>query len=362
MNQTIKKYPAMTGFGHARPARSVSNDELSRFMETSDEWIRSRTGIERRNISETEDTEKLAEQAARAAIEDAGIVIQKIGLIVCATITSANRSPSTACLVQKALGLNDNQIFAFDISAACSGFLFGLRTADAMMQSGDIEAALVIGAENLSKFIDWSDRSTAVIFADGAGPAVLTKSGSRPLVHFSGTAGDDEGTIRIKARGPQPFGPGPVTDPAGFIEMNGGDTFKFAVSAMEESVRQVLDTAGCTVGDIDWIVPHQANSRIIGAVTRRMRLPKDRVYINIDRWGNTSAASIPIALSEMRESGKLADGDRIILTGFGAGFSWGAALAEIGTRASASETAGARVSESDGPEAAGPEGSDTIHD
>ncbi|MGI6109834.1 MAG: beta-ketoacyl-ACP synthase III [Eubacteriaceae bacterium] len=323
-------YPSVIGTGHARPSRTVENAELSQYMETDDAWIRSRTGIERRNVSEDEDVSELSVRAARMAIADAGINKEEIGLIVCATISADCNTPSAACLIQEALGLNGLPVMAFDVNAACSGFMFALRTADSLMQTGDFGYALVIGAENLTKYVDWSDRNTAIIFADGAGAVILDSCADQPMLHYSRTKGDTDGVIRCKARKPQKFGHTDIDgyDEPGYIRMKGREVFRFAVAAMQEAVEALLDQSDFSLEDIDWIIPHQANKRIIDHVARKMKIPEDKVVVNIQNWGNTSAASIPIALSELRQQGKLEPGMKIILTGFGAGFTWGGALVE----------------------------------
>ena len=310
------------GTGAYLPERVLTNEELSKMVETNDEWITQRVGIRERHISEVETASDLAIKAAKKALENSGLVGADIDLIVCATISSETLCPTVAGLVGAAIGA---QCPAFDVSSACSGFLFALDTAAAFIDRGGIRNALVIGAERLSKLVDWSDRSTCVIFGDGAGAAVITK-GDNYLAHLLYTCGGNE-VIEIPSfSGTSPFYKNEPKHP--YIFMDGQETFKFAVKKIVEDVNAVLDKAGLTIDDIAFIVPHQANTRIIDYAAKRLGISRDKIFVNIDKVGNTSAASVPIALSQLAESGKLHKGDKIILCAFGGGLSSAACIIE----------------------------------
>ena len=303
------------GTGSAVPSKTVTNEDLSGRMETSDEWIRTRVGVAERRIATTESTADLAYEAAVKALEMSGISADSLDLIVAATITPDRVCPTTAGTVQARLGASCP---AFDISSACSGFLFALETAAGFFARGNTKRALVIGAERISKIIDWTDRSTAVIFGDGAGAAVL-EAGDACLCSELCTMGGDD-VIRIPAfGGTSPFTEIEKENPVIFME--GQETFKFAVGAFVDHIRSMADKAGIAVGDIDHIVPHQANERIIRMAARRLKLPDEKFVMNIDRYGNTAAASVPIALDELNRSGKLKSGDLVAMVAFGGGLS-----------------------------------------
>jgi len=303
------------GTGSAVPSKTVTNEDLSGMMETSDEWIRTRVGVAERRIATTESTADLAYEAAVKALEMSGISADSLDLIVAATITPDRVCPTTAGTVQARLGASCP---AFDISSACSGFLFALETAAGFFARGNTKRALVIGAERISKIIDWTDRSTAVIFGDGAGAAVL-EAGDACLCSELCTMGGDD-VIRISAfGGTSPFTEIEKENPVIFME--GQETFKFAVGAFVDHIRGMADKAGIAVGDIDHIVPHQANERIIRMAARRLKLPDEKFVMNIDRYGNTAAASVPIALDELNRSGKLKSGDLVAMVAFGGGLS-----------------------------------------
>lgn len=320
---------SIKGFGYALANRKVSNEELASVVDTNDEWIASRTGIRSRYISEEENTSDLGARAARMALETSKLAASEIDLIIVATFTPDYTTPSTACLIQEKLGMNEQQVMAFDINAACSGFLYALEVAHSMIACDMAKNALVIGAEVISKQLDWQDRSTCIIFADGAGAAVVKQEETKKrMLHFAGSKGDVQGIIHADAPKPRALF-SPSDDTKSLVRMNGSETFRFAVSAMQESMEHVLHKAGVSMKDIDWIVPHQANLRIISNVCRRMDIDMAHVYINIDRIGNTSAASIPLALGEMWEAGLLKKGMRILLSGFGAGFTWAGAYIEL---------------------------------
>ena len=303
------------GTGSAVPSKTVTNEDLSGMMETSDEWIRTRVGVAERRIAVTESTADLAYEAAVKALEMSGISADSLDLIVAATITPDRVCPTTAGTVQARLGASCP---AFDISSACSGFLFALETAAGFFARGSAKRALVIGAERISKIIDWTDRSTAVIFGDGAGAAVL-EAGDACLCSELCTMGGDE-VIRIPAfGGTSPFTESEKENPVIFME--GQETFKFAVGAFVNHIHSMAEKAGIAVGDIDHIVPHQANERIIRMAARRLKLPDDKFVMNIERYGNTAAASVPIALDELSRSGKLKSGDLVAMVAFGGGLS-----------------------------------------
>ena len=325
----VMKTCRIKGFGYAHATRSVSNDELATVVDTNDEWISSRTGIRSRYISEEENTSDLGARAARMALETSKVSAKEIDLIICATFTPDYTTPSTACLIQEKLGMNEQRVMAFDINAACSGFLYALEVAHSMLASGMATNALVIGAEVISKQLDWNDRSTCIIFADGAGAAVVKQEATtRRMLHFASSKGDVQGIIHADAPRPRKLFAAP-DETKSLVRMSGSETFRFAVTAMQESMEDVMLQAGVGIEDIDWIVPHQANLRIISNVCRRMKIDMDRVYVNIDQTGNTSAASIPLALGEMWEQGLLKEGMNIVLSGFGAGFTWAGAYIEL---------------------------------
>ena len=310
------------GTGAYLPERVLTNEELSKMVETNDEWITQRVGIRERHISEVATASDLAIKAAKKALENSGLVGADIDLIVCATISSETLCPTVAGLVGAAIGA---KCPAFDVSSACSGFLFALDTAAAFIDRGGIRNALVIGAERLSKLVDWSDRSTCVIFGDGAGAAVITK-GDNYLAHLLYTCGGNE-VIEIPSfSGTSPFYKNEPKHP--YIFMDGQETFKFAVKKIVEDVNAVLDMAGLTIDDIAYIVPHQANVRIIDYAAKRLKISTDKIYVNIDKVGNTSAASVPIALSELAGSGRVKKGDKIIMCAFGGGLSSAACIIE----------------------------------
>jgi 3-oxoacyl-[acyl-carrier-protein] synthase-3 len=323
-----KKNAVILGTGRAYPEGVLTNQDLERMVETSDEWITTRTGIKQRHkAAEGEYTSMFAVEASRKAIEQARIDPIDIGLVICATVTPDQILPSTGCLVQAELGAN--RAAAFDLAAACSGFLYGLTMANQMIRSGQTKYALVVGAEILTRYVDYTDRSTCVIFGDGAGAAVL------------GASEEDRGILstRIYSDGryaEQLFSPGggtripPTADTlAGglhFYKMRGNELFKVAVRSMADVSREVLEDAGYKAEDVKLFIPHQANQRITDAVADKLNVEAERVYSNIAYHGNTSSASIPIALDECVEAGKVRDGDLVLLASFGGGVTWGAVL------------------------------------
>ena len=308
------------------PSRVVTNADLEKLVDTSDEWIRTRTGIrERRIATPDESVLPFALDASRKALDMSGVAPADIDLIICATVTPDVPIPATACLLQHHLGCN--RAAAFDMQAGCSGFIYAQSVAKQFIVSGRCRNVLVIGAEILSKFLDWSDRTTCVIFADGAG-AVVMSAGSLPRgVLASALYSDGSMSDFICMEGGGSKHPATKDTIAGglhFIKMRGNETFKIAVRSIEEVSREVLATAGLTPEDVTWFIPHQANLRIIDAVSERLGIPEDRRYVNIDKYGNTSAASIPIALDEAVRSGKVKQGDVILMAAFGAGLTWAA--------------------------------------
>lgn len=313
------------GVGKYAPSKIVTNDQLSEIIETSDEWIYTRTGIKQRHVSIGEDTSYMAAEASKIALENANIGAVDIDLIVVATCTPDMYTPSTACIVQSIIGANNS--VAFDISAACSGFIYGLDVAKSLMKSNDYNHALVIGAENLSKSVDWEDRSTCVLFGDGAGAVVLSKSDNSGLISsFCKSEGDKYKCITIEGNDvDSPFVEN-KTIKSSKLKMNGNEVFKFATSTIVNSINKVLNENDLKLDDIDYIIPHQANVRIIEYAAKKLKVSIDKFYMNIEEYGNTSAASIPIALSEMWEKNLLKEGNKIILVGFGAGLTYGATL------------------------------------
>ncbi len=311
----------IAGTGMYVPENIVTNDDLSKLVETNDEWIRTRVGIERRHISVDETTADMAVKAAEAALENSGIKPEELDLILVSTVSGDYICPTVACLVQQALGVH---CLAYDISAACSAFLFLLETAAGYFARGTVKKALVIGAERMSRIIDWSDRSTCVIFGDGAGAAVLEEGDNYLASHFNVQGGAE--VIRIPASaGKSPFYKGEsLGEP--YVFMNGQETFKFAVNSISHDIKTILEKAGMGIDDIKYVVPHQANLRIIDAASRRSGIPLDKFYVNIQEYGNTSSASIPMALDELNRAGKLERGDNILFTAFGGGLASAASI------------------------------------
>ena len=313
------------GWGHCLPKKIVTNDDLAKIVDTNDEWISTRTGIKTRHLVEDELTSDLAYGAAKMAIEKSGISVDDIDSIVIATVTPDNTTPSLAAKVSNKLGAKSGTI-TYDISAACSGFVYGLTQADNMIRLGQIKTALVIGAESLSKIVDWTDRNTCVLFGDGAGAVVIrAKEGE-------GTSADT-GILATKlyADGAhyeslKTTGGVATTKNAGYVFMDGKEVFKFAVNSLSQAAEAVMEMGGISNKEVDWLIPHQANIRIISNVGEKLELPTEKVIVAVDHHGNTSAASIPLALSENIESGKIKKGDIIVMTAMGAGFTWGGAL------------------------------------
>jgi 3-oxoacyl-[acyl-carrier-protein] synthase-3 len=309
----------VTGVGSALPKRRVTNEELAATVDTSDEWIVERTGIRSRYLaSDGETTGSLATEAARRALDHAGIAATDIGLIVLATATPDQTFPSTATKVQAALGI-DNCI-AFDVHAVCTGFLYALTVADSMLRSGSARHALVIGAETFSRLLDWEDRATCVLFGDGAGALVLAlEDGERGILSTKLHADGRHNDLLFVDGGPS------TTGTVGKLRMKGREVFRHAVVNLAEVMNEVLEGAGVSSGDVDWVVPHQANARILEATAKKLGLPREKVIVTVDRHANTSAASVPLAFDTAVKDGRIKRGDLVILEAMGGGFTWGAA-------------------------------------
>lgn len=301
--------------GRALPAKVVTNDDMSKLVETSDEWITTRTGIRTRHFCAGETQADLAEQAARRALERGKVDVGDLCACIVATVTPDCSAPTSACLLQQRLDLPED-IPCFDMNVGCTGFIYALQVARGFLLQSGRPYALVIGAEALSHITDFTDRGTCVLFGDGAGAAVVTLADS-PYACTLGARGDTE-AIFIE-------GPGPERP---YIHMDGQKVFRFAVEAVPHCIRVLLEETGLTLADIDWFVPHQANKRIIDHVAKKLKVPNEKFYQNMMRYGNTSAASIPIALDEMAEQGLLEKGQKVLCVGFGAGLTWGGALLE----------------------------------
>ncbi len=318
------------GTGAYVPARVLTNDELSTRLDTTDEWIRTRTGIIERHIaSPDEATSDLALNAARAALADAKLSPADIDLLIIATITPDQQIPATACMVQHKLGLATTTT-CLDINAACSGFIYAMELASAMISTGRYRHALIIGAEKLSSIVDWQDRTTCVLFGDGAGAAVLGPAdgqGTGILGTKLGAFGENADLLQIPRGGSRaPLTQETIGAREHFLKMKGKEIFKIAVRAMDEAARDILEQHGLTADQVACVIPHQANLRIIEAIAQYLELPPERFYVNLDRYGNTSAASIPIALDEARRLGRIKRGDLTLLVAFGAGLTYGSAL------------------------------------
>lgn len=300
--------------GYYAPSKVMTNHDFEKIVDTSDQWIIERTGISNRHFVETEDTVELGYLAANDAIKKGNIDKTKIGLIVVATMSPDHFTPSTACLIQEKLGLNDVEVMPFDISAACSGFVYALTVTNALLQTMDCKYALVIGCEALSKLIDFEDRGTCILFGDGAG-AVVVESSDQLFVSYNDARGNKD-SLYAGANKEQ------------YLRMDGKGVFKFAVTAVPNSILKVLEKANVTMDDIDYVVCHQANYRIIANVYKKMKWDPRKFYMNLQEYGNTSGASIPLALAKMDEEGLLKPGMKIICVGFGGGLTWGATLLE----------------------------------
>ncbi len=327
------KYAAITGWGSAVPKKVLTNADLEKLVDTSDEWITSRTGIsERHVVSPNESTSTLAIAAARQALERAEVSPWQVDLVICCTATPDFLFPATACLVQHEIGAENAG--AFDLEAACAGFIYGLSVGSQFIKSGAYKTVLVVAAEALSRFIDWKDRSTCVLFGDGAGAVVLqpsdTPSGLLSFVLGSHGVGAD--LIKLPAGGAaKPATDNTVAMRDHYIKMNGQEVYRFAVRILGDSAIEALDKANLGYNDISLFIPHQANTRIIDSVARRLELDTDKVYMNIAKYGNTSAASIPIALCEAIDAGRVKAGDNLLFVAFGAGLTSAAAVVKWGS-------------------------------
>ncbi len=324
---------SIIGTGSYMPEKILTNDDLSKIVETNDEWITSRTGIkERRIAADDQATSDLASEAARRAMTAAGVKPEDIQLIIVATVTPDMFFPSTACIVQKKIGAAN--AVCFDISAACSGFLYALQVARHFINTGNRTTALVIGAEKLSTLINWKDRNTCVLFGDGAGAVVIRRDDAggmnapgRVLSTVMGSDGNLTDLLKVPGGGSAcPITPENADSRPNTIHMEGRETFKHAVTRMLEAAQQALEMAGLTAADVSLVIPHQANARIISAIADRLDLPIERVFMNLDKYGNTSAATIPVALDEANKAGRLKKGDVILLVAFGGGFTWASSV------------------------------------
>jgi 3-oxoacyl-[acyl-carrier-protein] synthase-3 len=306
------------------PERIVTNHELSELVDTNDEWIVARTGIrERRIAADGEALTDIALPAARDALERAGVLPHEVELIICATVTPDMSFPASAALIADTLG--SSEAAAYDLSAGCTGFVYAVAQAYGMVAAGLVDNALVVGGDVLSKILDWSDRSTVVLFGDGAGAVVLQRSsnGGGFLGFELGAEGGGGKHLWLPGSGSRVF-----DDPTRFVKMNGREVFRFATRVLVSSAEQILEECGKTVDDVDVYVPHQANVRIIDHATRKLGIPDEKVVVNVDRYGNTSSGSIPLALADAAEDGRLRPGELVLMTGMGAGLTWGSGLIE----------------------------------
>ncbi len=318
----------IAGTGSYLPERILTNQDLEKMVDTSDEWITTRTGIkERRIAADDQPTSELATRAAEKALEQAGLRGEDLELIIVATITPDTLTPATACYVQENLGAKG--AIALDISAACSGFLYAMEIARNFLSSGGLRNALIVGAEKLSAFVNWNDRNTCVLFGDGAGAAVLLPSDNghgRILATHLGTDGAQTALLSIPGGGSNcPITEENAEDRLATLAMQGREVFKQAVNAMRRAAEHAIEAAGLVPSEIDLVIPHQANLRIIDAIVDRLEISGDRVYVNLDRYGNTSAAAVAIALDEAHREGRISEGDNVLLVAFGAGLTWASA-------------------------------------
>jgi 3-oxoacyl-[acyl-carrier-protein] synthase-3 len=325
-----KIYARINGTGSAAPDRILNNFDLEKMVDTSDEWITARTGIKERHIADDGvASSDLAYEASLKALDMAGVKPEELDMIFVGTVTPDAPLPSTACLMQDKLGATNAAVV--DIVAACSGFVYGLSFAKAMIESGQKSNVLVVGVETLTRLVNWEDRNTCVLFGDGAGAAVVSKS-DKPggiLNTFSKADGSLARLLQVPRGGCKyPIDEKTLNDPDRYIRMEGPEVFKSAVKAMGEAATTIVKESGISPDEIKLMIPHQANIRIIEATAKRIKLPMDRVFVNIQKYGNTSAASIPIALDEAVRNGRIVSGDKVILVAFGAGFTWGSVLLE----------------------------------
>jgi 3-oxoacyl-[acyl-carrier-protein] synthase-3 len=320
----------IAGTGAYLPERILTNAELEKMVETSDEWIVSRTGVRERRIARVDEASSdMAVPAARAALAAAGVAPEDVDLIIVGTVTPDMPFPSTACLVQSALGAT--KALCYDLSAACSGFLYSMETARGLLLSGLYETALVIGTDKMSMVTDWEDRGTCILFGDGAGAVVLKRSQDHRGIMAVSTGADGSlgDLLMIPGGGSRnPASHATVDQHLHFVKMAGNNVFKHAVRCMTDAGREALEKAGLSIEDVDWVIPHQANMRIIQAISERVGIPLEQFIINLDRLGNTTAATVPIALDEAVRDGRVKRGDVLLMIVFGGGFTWGAAVLE----------------------------------
>lgn len=317
---------SILGTGKYVPNRRVTNDDLAQFIETSDEWISSRTGIRARHITETENTIDLALEAAKLAIEDSGVKKEDIDLVVVATVTPENTFPAAANVIQAKLGLG--HVMAFDLNAACSGFVYTMDVVSKMMQTGAFKNALIVGSETLTKYIDWTDRNTCVLFGDGAGAAIIGDGDGEIIDCISHSMGDTDDLL---------IGEGvPLKDindqsspQVGFIQMKGREVFKFATTHLPKAVLEICEKNNVNLEDIDAFVCHQANERIIESAAKKLGVSMEKMFVNISEYGNTSAASVPIALDDALKQGAVKKGDLVCMVAFGGGLTWSSALVRL---------------------------------
>lgn len=326
MNKSI----IIAGTGSYLPEKIITNHDIAKTVDTSDEWVYTRSGIKERRIAKSEEAASdMALFSAKRAIENAKLKPEDIDLVIVTTVTPDMMFPSTACILQAKLGIRNN-IPCFDIEAACSGFVYGVEVASKMMKSGYYKNALVVSSEKLSGILDWQDRNTCVLFGDGSGAVVLSTSEEKDvgiLDTVLGADGSDTATLKLPAGGSlMPASKETVENRQHFIQMNGREVFKHAVKIMGEKSFEVIERYGITPNEISLLIPHQANTRIIESVAKRLKLPMEKVFVNIEKYGNTSSASIPIALDEALKAGKIKKGDYILFVAFGAGLTWGATL------------------------------------
>ncbi len=314
------------GTGSCLPKTVVTNEDLSKIMDTSDEWISSRTGIRERHLVKEETTASMSIEAARRAMEDAGVTAQEIDLIIVGTLSGDYVTPACACEVQAAIGAS--RAVAFDINAACSGFMFALNIANAYIQAGLYKIALILGAETLSKVVDWQDRSTCVLFGDGAGAAVVRGDEQYGLLAFDQGSDGTKGDV-LACPGRANNNPLVQTDETlRYVHMDGQEVYKFAVTTVPASLQKTIEAAGLTPADVDYFALHQANIRIIQSVSKRLHITEDKFPISLDHCGNISAASVPILLDEMNRKGLLKPGMKVAMSGFGGGLTWASAVVE----------------------------------
>jgi len=318
------------GTGSCLPEKELTNFDMEKIVDTTDEWIQSRTGIKSRRIADDQTaTSDLAYGAALKAIEAANISAEDLDMIIVATITPDMHFPSTACIVQDKLGADNAS--AFDVSAACSGFVYASTIAKQFVESGQAKYVLVIGAETLSKILDFTDRNTCVLFGDGAGAAIIGQVSTGGIIATDlGAKGSGGKFLTVPAGGSRmPASQETIDNRLHYISMDGSEVFKFAVRIMASSSKAVVEKAGWSVDELDYLVPHQANIRIINSAGKKLKLPPEKVHVNLDKFGNTSAGSVPIALDEAVRSGKIKSGDKVVLVAFGGGLTWGALAVEF---------------------------------